>query len=85
LFTRFLQRPKKTAILSEPIEILGLSVRTQDCLAEHTSKPILTVRQLVSFSADMLVAIPNSGPIVVREIRETLAQHGLRLTGERHG
>jgi DNA-directed RNA polymerase alpha subunit len=76
------QRSKKTAILSEPVESLGLSVRAQDCLTQ-ASKPLRTVRQLVNCSEAMLTAIPNSGLLVVEEIRQKLAQHRLRLKGER--
>jgi DNA-directed RNA polymerase alpha subunit len=75
------QRSKKITILSEPVEILGLSVRTQNCLTQQASRPIRTIRQLVRCSEDVVTAIPNSGPTVVTEIREKLAQHGLRLKG----
>jgi DNA-directed RNA polymerase alpha subunit len=77
------RRSKKASILGEPVEILGLSVRTQNCLTQQASRPIRTVRQLVSCSEEMAATIPNSGPNVLKEIREKLAQHGLRLRAKR--
>ena len=70
------RRSKKGRILGEPVEILGLSVRTQNCLTQQASRPIRTIRQLTICSEDVVAAIPNSGPTVVKEIREKLAQHG---------
>jgi transcriptional regulator with XRE-family HTH domain len=75
-------RVKEAAILSKPIERLGLSVRAHTCLTVYARKPVRTVRQLASCSEAMLAAIPNSGPTVVEQIRCALAQHGLRLKGE---
>jgi DNA-directed RNA polymerase alpha subunit len=76
------QRSKRAAFLSKPIEALRFSVRTQNCLTRHALKPARTVRQLVNCSEASLRAIPNSGPLVVAEIRQKLARHGLRLRGE---
>jgi transcriptional regulator with XRE-family HTH domain len=72
-------RSKKTAILNKPVESLGLSVRAQHCLTQHPSKPICTVRQLINCSEASLAAFPNSGPLVVEEVRGILARHGFRL------
>ena len=76
-------RSQKPAILGKPIETLGLSVRAQNCLTVHARKPIHTIRQLVSCSETALAAIPHCGLTVVEEVRHKLAQHGLRLKGER--
>jgi transcriptional regulator with XRE-family HTH domain len=76
-------RSRKSAILGQPIEALGFSVRTRNCLTQHAAKPVRTIRQLVKCSEATLTAIPRSGLLVVEEIRQALARHGLRLKGER--
>ncbi|HEY5310928.1 MAG TPA: DNA-directed RNA polymerase subunit alpha [Pirellulales bacterium] len=55
---------------------LNLSVRAGNCLV---SDNILTVRDLVSRSQDQLLEVRNFGETTLNEIKEKLAELGLRL------
>jgi transcriptional regulator with XRE-family HTH domain len=75
-------RSRNSRILRQPVETLNLSVRATNCLTQYAPKPIRTIRQLVRCTAASLVDIPKSGPTVVAEVRQRLAENGLRLKGE---
>src|SRR5262245_33243933 len=55
---------------------LELSVRATNCLE---SEGIGTLRELVVRSDEELLEIPNFGETTLREVKEKLAEHGLRL------
>lgn len=55
---------------------LNLSVRAMNCLE---SENIRTVRDLVSYTEDQLLEVRNFGEITLKEVREKLADIGLRL------
>jgi DNA-directed RNA polymerase subunit alpha len=46
---------------------------------------IETIGDLVTKSEHELASIPNFGKKSIEEVRETLAQHGLRLRGDNGG
>lgn len=69
-------------ILDEPIESLLLSERACRCLTEYARKPIRTTRELVSCSRARLLAIPSFGETTLTEVRQKLAEHGLKLKGD---
>ncbi|HEX4147964.1 MAG TPA: DNA-directed RNA polymerase subunit alpha, partial [Pirellulales bacterium] len=62
--------------LSMPLADLNLSVRAGNCLL---SENILTVRDLVSRSQDQLLEVRNFGETTLNEVKEKLAELGLRL------
>ncbi len=55
---------------------LELSVRATNCLE---SENITTVRDLVSRFEEQLLEVRNFGETTMAEVREKLADHGLRL------
>lgn len=59
---------------------LNLSVRAGHSLRREG---IVTLGQLTAYTAGMLLELRDIGPGAVAEIRAALAQHGLRLTGDR--
>ena len=65
-----------------PIEELELGVRSYNCLKRVG---IETIGDLVVKSENELAAIPNFGKKSIEEVKETLAQHGLRLRGDNGG
>jgi DNA-directed RNA polymerase subunit alpha len=62
-----------------PIEELELGVRSYNCLKRVG---IETIGDLVTKSEHELASIPNFGKKSIEEVKETLAQHGLRLRGD---
>ncbi|MCE5268125.1 MAG: DNA-directed RNA polymerase subunit alpha [Planctomycetaceae bacterium] len=64
------------AKLSMSLAELELSVRATNCLE---SENITTVRDLVSRTEDQLLEVRNFGETTLAEVREKLADHGLRL------
>jgi len=62
-----------------PIEFLELSSRTYNCLKRSQ---ITTVGQLLLMSDDDLLALRNFGQKSLEELREKLAERGIRLTEE---
>lgn len=64
------------AKLNMSLAELNLSVRAMNCLE---SENIRTVRDLVSYSEDQLLEVRNFGEITLKEVREKLADIGLRL------
>jgi DNA-directed RNA polymerase subunit alpha len=65
-----------------PIEELELGVRSYNCLKRVG---IETIGDLVTKSENELASIPNFGKKSIEEVKETLAQHGLRLRGDDGG
>ena len=63
-----------------PIEELELGVRSYNCLKRVG---IETIGDLVMKTENELAAIPNFGKKSIEEVKETLAQHGLKLRGDR--
>lgn len=64
------------AKLNMSLAELNLSVRAMNCLE---SENIRTVRDLVSYTEDQLLEVRNFGEITLKEVREKLADIGLRL------
>jgi DNA-directed RNA polymerase subunit alpha len=62
-----------------PIEELELGVRSYNCLKRVG---IETIGDLVTKTENELASIPNFGKKSIEEVKETLAQHGLRLRGD---
>jgi DNA-directed RNA polymerase subunit alpha len=65
-----------------PIEELELGVRSYNCLKRVG---IETIGDLVTKTENELASIPNFGKKSIEEVKETLAQHGLRLRGDNGG
>lgn len=79
-FDRFLPFEKISNELSvQPISELEMTVRATNCLL---AKDIYTVGDLVNFSVNDLLKLPNLGRKAINEIKETLASRGLMLAGE---
>jgi DNA-directed RNA polymerase subunit alpha len=68
--------PATEAKLSLPLADLSLSVRATNCLE---SENIHTVRDLVTRGEDQLLEVRNFGETTLNEVREKLADIGLRL------
>lgn len=62
--------------LSMNLAELNLSVRAMNCLE---SENITTVRELVTRTADQLLEVRNFGETTLNEVKEKLAELGLRL------
>jgi DNA-directed RNA polymerase subunit alpha len=62
-----------------PIEELELGVRSYNCLKRVG---IETIGDLVTKTENELASIPNFGKKSIEEVKETLAQHNLRLRGD---
>lgn len=68
--------PALEAKLAMSIAELNLSVRASNCLE---SESISTVRELVQRTEDQLLSVRNFGETTLNEVREKLAELGLRL------
>ena len=68
--------PAVEAKLSMSLAELNLSVRATNCLE---SENIRTVRDLVACAEDQLLEVRNFGETTLNEVREKLADFGLRL------
>jgi len=66
-------------IYSQPITELSLSVRARKCT---TKLGIATIGELVRRTAEDLMECKNFGVTSLNEVREKLAERGLRLRGE---
>jgi len=66
-------------IFSAPIAELNLSVRARKCT---TKLGVVTIGDLVRRTADDLLECKNFGVTSLNEVREKLAERGLRLRGE---
>src|SRR6187455_993834 len=69
---------RQLAIFTD-LEELELGVRSYNCLKRVG---IETIGDLVTKTENELASIPNFGKKSIEEVKETLAQHGLRLRGD---
>jgi DNA-directed RNA polymerase alpha subunit len=66
-------------LVKDPIDKLEFTVRTGNCL---TAGGIKSVNHLCSTTALELSKLPNLGRKSLKEIREKLAEHNLKLKGD---
>ena len=71
--------PDEQAFLERPISELNLSVRARKCM---TRLGLSTIGELIRKSGDDLLECKNFGVTSLTEIREKLAQVGLKLRGD---
>lgn len=71
--------PEERALLAKPITDLALSVRARKCM---TRLNIQTVGQLLHRTGDELLETKNFGVTSLNEVRDKLAQLGLKLKGD---
>jgi DNA-directed RNA polymerase subunit alpha len=67
------------ALLSRPVAELNLSVRARKCM---NRLGIVTLGDLIKYSADELLESKNFGQTSLAEVRDKLRQYGLRLRGD---
>jgi len=67
------------AVLNTPIGALDLSVRSRKCMYRLD---IRILSELMERTADDLLALKNFGMTSLNEVRQKLAEHGLRLRGD---
>jgi len=67
------------AMLNRPVSELNLSVRARKCMVRLG---INTIGELIRHTGDELLECKNFGVTSLNEVREKLAQHGLKLRGE---
>jgi DNA-directed RNA polymerase subunit alpha len=70
---------QEQAVLNKPVSDLNLSVRARKCMNRLS---ISTVGDLVQRTADELLEIKNFGMTSLNEVRDKLAQLGLKLRGD---
>ncbi|HLW68953.1 MAG TPA: DNA-directed RNA polymerase subunit alpha C-terminal domain-containing protein, partial [Gemmataceae bacterium] len=70
---------EEQAILSKPVTELNLSVRSRKCMNKLA---ISSVGDLVGRTADELLEAKNFGMTSLNEVRDRLAQMGLKLRGD---
>ncbi len=71
--------PDEQALLSQPISELNLSVRARKCMVRLG---ISTIGELIRHTGDDLLECKNFGVTSLNEVREKLANLGLKLRGE---
>jgi DNA-directed RNA polymerase subunit alpha len=71
--------PDEQALLDRPIGDLNLSVRARKCMARLTMN---TIGDLLRKTGDDLLECKNFGVTSLNEVREKLAELGLKLRGE---
>ena len=71
--------PDEQLMMNQPLSFLDLSVRAKKCMNRLN---LTTVRELIHRTADELLDCKNFGVTSLNEIREKLAEHGLKLRGE---
>jgi DNA-directed RNA polymerase alpha subunit len=69
---------KRTTALKAPIESLGLTVRSLNCLI---AEDIRTIDVLVGKTTNELLKVPNFGRKSLHELIDVLRAHGLSLGG----
>lgn len=67
----------ESGIMGKNIDSLGLKTRARLCLKNDG---IEEVGQLVNYSVEDILRIPNAGKVTVSEIQSVLHRHGLRLS-----
>ncbi|MDX1968072.1 MAG: DNA-directed RNA polymerase subunit alpha C-terminal domain-containing protein [Planctomycetaceae bacterium] len=79
----FLQQPdlspQEQALMSRPVSDLNLSVRARKCMARLG---ITTLGELTQRTPDELLATKNFGVTSLNEIRQQLAEHGIKLRND---
>jgi DNA-directed RNA polymerase subunit alpha len=70
---------QEQAVLSKPITELNLSVRARKCM---NKLGINTLAELLNRSPDELLEVKNFGMTSLTEVREKIAQYGLKLRGD---
>lgn len=71
--------PQEQALLARPVSDLNLSVRARKCM---TRLGISTLGELTQRTPDELLATKNFGVTSLNEIRQQLAEHGLKLRND---
>jgi DNA-directed RNA polymerase subunit alpha len=71
--------PEEQAVLNKPVSELNLSVRARKCMNRLN---ITTLGELVTRTADELLEAKNFGITSLNEVKEKLAQYGLKLRGD---
>jgi len=71
--------PDEQALLNKPVTDLSLSVRARKCMVRLG---INTIGELIRKTGDELLECKNFGVTSLNEVRDKLAQLGLRLRGE---
>lgn len=71
--------PQEQALLARPVADLNLSVRARKCM---TRLGITTLGELTQRTPDELLATKNFGVTSLNEIRQQLAEHGLKLRND---
>ncbi|RUL88931.1 DNA-directed RNA polymerase subunit alpha C-terminal domain-containing protein [Tautonia sociabilis] len=71
--------PEERATLAKPISELNLSVRSRKCMAKLN---IQTIGDLVTRTGDDLLECKNFGVTSLNEVREKLAEMGLKLRND---
>jgi DNA-directed RNA polymerase subunit alpha len=71
--------PEEQAVLSKPVSELNLSVRARKCMNRLN---ITTFGELVSRTSEELLEAKNFGITSLQEVKEKLAQYGLKLRGD---
>jgi DNA-directed RNA polymerase subunit alpha len=71
--------PEMQAVLGRPISDLNLSVRARKCMVRLG---LTSVGELVRKTGDDLLECKNFGVTSLNEVRDKLAQYGLKLRGE---
>lgn len=79
-----------STILDQQIDKLDLSTRTVNALCNwgcpfengrRFHDPINTIAELIAYSETELLCVPNFGRKSLKEVKEFLVSHGLRLRG----
>ena len=69
--------PEQRRLLDEPVQVLGLDVRTTNALEDANYPPVVrTVRDLLQCKADALLQIPNIGEKTISKIFKVLEKRG---------
>ncbi len=71
--------PEEQAVLNKPVSELNLSVRARKCMNRLN---ITTLGELVTRTSDELLEAKNFGITSLNEVKEKLAQYGLKLRGD---
>jgi DNA-directed RNA polymerase subunit alpha len=72
---------EEPSVLNKPVKDLNLSSRPRKCVMKRMG--INTLGELSEHSADDLLAQTTFGMTSLKEVREKLAQYGLKLRGDR--
>jgi DNA-directed RNA polymerase subunit alpha len=79
LYDTSLMTPDEQALLDRPIADLNLSVRARKCMVRLG---LSTIGELLRKTGDDLLECKNFGVTSLNEVRDKLAQMGLKLRGD---